>query len=112
MGGGIVVAAYWRPDYAMMHARCLTGCTTSTVDLDQLRPELRAMVESQILNDLPDDIRADLVVADEWDEDQTPEVQMTVEELDDAVSDGVPKPVSYEISSDMSIKVEDDEEPR
>ena len=106
MGGGIVVAGYWNPAHAMTHARCLTGCTTSTIDIDQLRPELRALVENQILSELPEDIRKDIEIAEWEEEDQTPEVQMTVDELDDAISDGVPKPVGFEISSDLSIDVE------
>ena len=89
MGGGIVVAGYKRADYAMTHARCLTGCTVAAVDLDSLGIEERIKAEAHILDDLPDDIRLDLEIA-EWDEDQTPEVQVTIDEIDDQQSDGIP----------------------
>ena len=103
-----MIAGYWNPSHAMMHARCMTGCTVSTIDIEQLRPELRALVTSQILSDLPDDIRKDIEIAEWEDEDVTPEVRMTVEELDDQVSNGVPKAVEA-IENSLSIPLEDDD---
>lgn len=108
MGGGIVIAGYWRADYAMMHARCLTGCTVSALDLDKLAPALRAIVESQILDDLPSDIRGDLEIAEWADEDVTPKVEVTLDELEDQISNGVPAPVADSIQeSSLAIPIND-----
>lgn len=70
MGGGIVFAAYRRPDLAHRHARCLTGVTVEPLDTSKISPELRAAIE--ILDALPPEIAADIATDWEHDDDVTP----------------------------------------
>jgi hypothetical protein len=75
MGGGIVFAAYRRPDLAHRHALCLTGATVSSLELDKIAPELRAAIE--ILEQLPPEIATDIAMDWEHDDDVTPTAEST-----------------------------------
>jgi hypothetical protein len=82
MGGGIVLGAYWRPDLAYRHARCVTGANVVSLDLDAIRPDLRSCIE--VLDALPPEIDADINVDWEQDDDLTPEVvAVEVDDIDD-----------------------------
>lgn len=83
MGGGIVVGAYWDPTLAMRHARCVTGCDVTPLDMESIPAVLRALVEVEIRHELPPDIIRDLEVAEFDDSGDTPEV-VDVDEIDDA----------------------------
>jgi hypothetical protein len=83
MGGGIVVAAYRRPDLAMAHARCVTGATVCSFDTRKIAAELRALLAMEVLEHLPASIKVDIEV--EWEHDNdTPVVAMDVSDLEDA----------------------------
>jgi hypothetical protein len=75
MGGGIVFAAYRRPDLAHRHALCLTGVTVTTVDLDKIAPDLRAAIE--VFDKLHADITAEIAMDWEHDDDVTPTLDAT-----------------------------------
>lgn len=75
MGGGIVVAVYWRSDYAYMHARCVTGCDVEPIDMTLVAAPLRAIIMAEVRNDLPPEIREDMLVDWERDSDVTPVIE-------------------------------------
>ena len=81
MGGGIVLGTYRRPDLAFTHARCITGATVESLDIDTVSPELRACIE--VLDALPPEIKSDIEAEWEGDDDITPRV-IAPEDLDDA----------------------------
>jgi hypothetical protein len=78
MGGEIVIAAYRRADLASRHSRCLTGTSVVELDVSLIRPELLALIEGEVLHELPESIVEDLN-AEGWDEDVTPEVESGLE---------------------------------
>ena len=83
MGGGLVLAAYRRPDLAMAHARCVTGTTVTSFDTRSIPGALRALIANEVLEQLPIAIKIDIEV--EWEhDDDTPVVAMSVDDLDDA----------------------------
>lgn len=85
MGGGFVFAAYWNPELAYRHARCLTGCTVAAVDLATVPEILRVIIRSEIRLELPSEIVDDINA--EWDSDDddvTPQVhEIDLGDLDD-----------------------------
>lgn len=83
MGGSIVLGTYRRVDLALLHAKCITGTSVASLDLDQMNPDLRRCV--QILDELPPEIRADLEIEWEGGEADTTPVDdvFTVDDLED-----------------------------
>jgi hypothetical protein len=80
MGGGIVFGTYRRPDLAFTHARCLSGTTVAAMDTDAMSPELRACIE--ILDALPPEIRTDIQVEWEGDDDTPSVVDVPIDDVD------------------------------
>jgi hypothetical protein len=86
MGSGIIFGVYRRAELAYQHARCVTGTTVATVELDNVSPSLLAILEAEILDALPAEIQAD-IQASEWEEDDeiTPVVALEIpfDEIDE-----------------------------
>lgn len=108
MASGIVFGAYRRPDLAYRHARCITGATVAAVDLGRVPDSLRALIEAEIMSDLPAEIVDDLTM--EWNadsDDDTPQlVEVPINEIDDALTPtrgGVILPKAVTIDLDNPI---------